>query len=142
MLLGNCLIMSFYFCERCGGVPGFGAGCVCPRNIEYNTTKTKSKYLFSGWEPTQSPIECWNSKNYLACLHGCMLCYSFLNDSKATQLAIEDDGLLHELLHLAMKTEICTHQSLKDLEKEIIALQAKFDTRFIERSVDNEYILS
>jgi len=108
----------------------------------YKTAKTEALYSFSGWRATESPIECWNSGIYLACLHGCMLCYSLLNDKEKTQAAIDDDGLLHELLHLAEGNEICSHQTMTDLEKEIITLQAKFDTWFNERRVNNEYILS
>lgn len=99
--------------------------------MQYKTTQGRT-YDFSGWEPGESPLELFDKQEWLKCLHACMLCTSFTHklykDDLQTQddIAaefIDDDGLLHELCHRACGLDICTHNSLEDLRKEVRFIQ-------------------
>lgn len=86
-------------------------------------TSSGANYSFSGWNESESPLECWDRQDWLKCLHGCMLCLSLLNDHEATQRAIEDDGLLHELVHLESDINICLHGDMDNIRLQIEFLQ-------------------
>jgi|GEM_PF-993448 len=94
--------------------------------IEY-VTSAGASFSFSGWNASESPLECWDSRDWLKCLHGCMLCLSLLNDPEATQRAIEDDGILHELVHLEADINICLHGSMDNIRAQIESLQARLN---------------
>lgn len=91
-------------------------------------TSSGAQYSFSGWNPGESPLECWDDKEWLKCLHACMFCLSMIKASQMALQAIEDDGLLHELVHLADGVDICTHGSMAALREKVIALQCSFET--------------
>lgn len=98
--------------------------------IDYHTSSGAS-FSFSGWNAGESPLECWDSRDWLKCLHGCMLCLSLLNDPENTQLAIEDDGLLHELVHLEADINICLHSSMDNIRAQIETLQSRLDAALL-----------
>lgn len=84
---------------------------------DYKTTKGRA-YSFMGWPPGESPVELFDAKRWLECLHACMFAAS-------RKVTLEDDGLLHELVHLALGVEICTHNTMGDLRAEIVALEGQ-----------------
>ncbi|WP_238913781.1 hypothetical protein [Achromobacter insolitus] len=85
-------------------------------------------YEFHGWPVGQSPSECWRAGDWLGCLHGCVLCFFLLGDYRATQAAVADDGLLHELVHLASGTPICTHTGHEQLADQVVELETRLAT--------------
>jgi len=91
--------------------------------LEYATSRG-GRYSFSGWEPGLSPSECFDEAKYLECLHGCILCLSLLNEPFRTQKSVEDDGLIHELVHLSQGIDISHRQDMLGLRKEVANLQS------------------
>lgn len=89
---------------------------------DYRTSSGVS-YSFSGWDAGESPLECWDKQDWLKCLHGCMLCLSLLRNVITIRWAIEDDGLLHELVHLALDVEISAHGTMGELRMQVEHLQ-------------------
>ena len=90
--------------------------------IEYRTS-SGNRYTFSGWKTGESPLECWDRQDWTRCLHGCMLCLSLIRNPVASHHAIEDDGLLHELVHLMQGIEINLHGSMEALRAQVNVLQ-------------------
>ena len=41
--------------------------------------------------------------------------------------SVEDDGLLHELIHLALGIDICMHHAIDDLRRELILMMNEFE---------------
>lgn len=89
----------------------------------YRTPNTCARYSFAGWSPGESPVECWQSGEWLRCLHGCMLAVYLIGDPHMMRAALADDGILHELVHLAAGAEVCTHGGMERLAEEVVALQ-------------------
>lgn len=94
-------------------------------NHHYKTTKGRT-YSFTGWGEGGSPLERFDKREWVPCLHACMLAASFLPGDDA-RLLLEDDQLLHELVHLIQGIEICSHSSEKFLRKSIIKLQKRVE---------------
>lgn len=86
---------------------------------EYQTS-SGARFSFSGWAAGESPLECFDRRDWLDCLHGCMFCAGFHPDPR---VLLEDDGVLHELVHLAGGVDICTHSNLAALRNSVLALQ-------------------
>lgn len=80
-------------------------------------------FSFDGWQTDETPFNCFCRKDYLGCLHGCLLALTLLGNEHRTQVAISDDGLVHELVHLAGGVEISTHTDLDTLRSEVLDLQ-------------------
>ena len=92
---------------------------------DYKTSKGRL-YSFDGWQPDDSPLEHFDQKNWLKCLHGvCFMLSHF--DANEVKQSLEDDGILHELIHLSLGVEICTHQDLEYLRACVADIQARFD---------------
>lgn len=83
-------------------------------------TSSGHQYSFTNWGNGEQPSECFDRQDWLGCLHGCMFCAQF---NSSSNLLLEDDGLLHELLHLAMGLEISTHNSLQELRIAVVKLE-------------------
>ena len=94
--------------------------------LDYRTTRGVL-FSYAGWGSLGGPLACFDRGQWLLCLHACMLCLSLLNESHQTQIAIEDDGLLHELVHLASDIDICTHTSIPELRQAVADLQLRFE---------------
>lgn len=56
-------------------------------------------YGFSGWEPGWLPTETFDNRDYTGCLHGVSLSLMLIGDPRRSQMAIEDNGIIHELIH-------------------------------------------
>lgn len=97
-------------------------------NIAYRT-HSGTKFQFDGWPPGESPVECWDAQKWVPCLHGCMLALYLLDDADLTMREIADDGVLHELVHLAQGVDICTHGSMDALRERVVAIQGDMDER-------------
>lgn len=81
----------------------------------YHTSRGRL-FTFVGWPDGGTPLELFDAGRWLECLHACMFSASRLQD-------LEDDGVLHELVHLALGVEICTHTSMTALRGQVEALQ-------------------
>jgi len=88
----------------------------------YRTTHGRS-FEFSGWLEGDSPLDHFDTGNWLQCAHGICLALSRQHDPNCAALAVEDDGLLHELIHLALGVDICTHTSMTALREQVAAVQ-------------------
>lgn len=89
---------------------------------DYRTSRG-SLYGFSGWNRGESPVESFDKKEWLKCLHSCMLIASFHPDPKPL---LEDDQVLHELVHLVSDVEISSHCSLEFLREQVVELEEFF----------------
>lgn len=74
-------------------------------------------YDFDGWRET--PLELFDQHRWADCLHATLQAYNQRGDAQATQAAIEDTGIIHELAHLACGIDINTHATLADLRREL-----------------------
>lgn len=83
--------------------------------MDYRTTAGRA-FGFEGWANGDSPLEHFDAGRWLECLHGCMFA--------ASRLLYEDDQLLHELVHLALGIDICTHTTMEELRAQVEALQS------------------
>lgn len=88
---------------------------------DYRTSRGR-EYSFYRWDPGESPTELFDAGRWLECLHACMVVAS-KND-------LEDDAILHELVHLALGIPICQHGDMEGLraraqELETIMLNRK-----------------
>lgn len=81
----------------------------------YRTSRGRL-FTFVGWPAGGTPLELFDAGRWLECLHACMFAASRRAD-------LEDDGLLHELVHLELGLAICTHSTMADLREQVLALQ-------------------
>jgi len=81
------------------------------------------RFDFSGWNKGERPTDRFDCKDWLGCLHGCMLALNFIEAPIMTHLAIADDGILHELLHLELKIDICTETTMAELRTGIANIE-------------------
>ena len=86
--------------------------------VEYLTTAGHA-YGFHGWDEGDSPLENFDRGEWLKCLHGCMFALS--------RVMLEDDQLLHELVHLALGIEISVHNSMAGLRERVIQTQEEIE---------------
>lgn len=77
------------------------------------------KFSFNGFPAGCDPLAYFDNKDYLNCLHGCMVLVSLFVPREIKHLYLEDDGLLHELVHLSLGIDICTHSNLISLRQHI-----------------------
>lgn len=82
-------------------------------------TSTGARFSFSGFGTGEDPLTYFDTKDYLNCLHGCMVLVSLFVPREIKHLYLEDDGLLHELVHLSLGVDICTHGDLISLRQHI-----------------------
>jgi hypothetical protein len=89
---------------------------VASGGTEYRTSKG-GLYCFSGFD---TPLEVlFTEKRYLECAHAVCIAVALIKDKDLTQLVVEDDGLLHELIHLASGIEVGLGNSDKQMLHEI-----------------------
>jgi hypothetical protein len=81
------------------------------------------QFTFDGWAPGEAPLECFDRGDYIACAHGCMLSLIVEGNVYESFLAIQDDGIIHELIHLHDKIDICTCNTLPDIRAMVACLQ-------------------
>lgn len=62
-----------------------------------------------------TPQELFDKGDYVACLHATIQIYNIANDPKASQAALEDTGVIHELVHLACGIPTWTHRTHEEL---------------------------
>lgn len=100
--------------------------------MEYNAPNTGAQFSFTQWQEGESPIERFDRGEWLQCLHGLLLILSILDWKRTTMKGIADDGVLHELVHLALGIDICTHHTLHSLRLQVVEIQTVFDTHIKE----------
>lgn len=81
---------------------------------EYRTAAGHA-FIFDGWPAGESPLELFDAGKWLECLHACMFATS-------RRVLLEDDQLLHELVHLALGIDICTHNTMAGLREAVKGL--------------------
>jgi hypothetical protein len=77
---------------------------------------------FDGWPKGETPVELFDQARWPECLHATIQALNVLGDPAATQAAVTDTGLLHELSHLACVVDIWTHHNMADLRQQIAHL--------------------
>jgi hypothetical protein len=77
------------------------------------------KFSFNGFPAGCDPLTYFDNQDYVRCLHGCMVLVDLFVPREIKHLYLEDDGLLHELVHLSLSIDICTHGSLIFLRQRI-----------------------
>jgi len=87
------------------------------------------EFSFDGWAPGNTPLECFDRGDYIACAHGCMLALIIQDDALVSHDAISDDGVIHELIHLKEKIDICTCNTLADVRWMVAGLQEYVEVR-------------
>lgn len=70
------------------------------REILYTNSSGTCRYKFSGWQPGDKPSETFKRGDYVGCLHGITFALLLLTDPYLSHEAIEDDGILHEVIHV------------------------------------------
>jgi hypothetical protein len=81
----------------------------------FTSTDVGSSGLYTG----KVLLAYFDNRDYINCLHGCMLLISLYVPSEIKYLYLEDGGLLHELMHLSLSTDIRTQDSLTTLRQHI-----------------------
>jgi hypothetical protein len=76
-----------------------------------------SPLSFSGYRSGETPLELFDAGRWLECLHGCMIGITVTHEH------IEDDGVLHELVHLALGIPICHQSSMGYIRDEVGKIQ-------------------
>lgn len=74
-------------------------------------------YAFTGWDV--APLELFDRRCWADCLHAVIQAFNVRGDPAATQAAMEDTGVIHELAHLACGIDINTHATLADLRQQL-----------------------
>jgi hypothetical protein len=103
------------------------------RNKQISYRNRTGLYGFDGWNPGDEPSQTFMKGDYIACLHGCMFGLLILADKNRSHQAIEDDGILHELVH-------GLHIGRKYLEADVYKFdKLKIDIRKLERDTLDKY---
>lgn len=93
-----------------------------------------SDYEFNGWKEEHKPVNLFDARNFIPCLHACSVALVILNDHRRSYEAVEDDGIIHELIHIlhipliqeVTSRDIETHMqspSMQTLRERILKLQ-------------------
>lgn len=85
-----------------------------------------ARFSFCGWENGEDPVSCFNRRDWIGCLHGICLMLYRTGDKNQALNALADDGIVHELVHLMARIDICTHHTEVSLRRQIKNLQTKF----------------
>lgn len=70
-------------------------------------------YEFTGYD--MAPRELFDQRRWADCLHATIQWYNHEGDVVASQDALQDTGIIHELTHLVCGIEINTHRSMAQL---------------------------
>lgn len=100
-------------------------------NVEgaYTTDANKNGniYMMKKWKVGERPVETFDKKDWIGCAHGCVLGLLLLQDPARTQRAVEDDGIIHELIHIMhfpnSHEELGKYPSIQTLRDDIYQLQ-------------------
>lgn len=91
-------------------------------------------FIFDRWPDNFSPLDCFDKKDYLNCLHGIMLGLTLINNERVSHQSLSDEGVIHELLHLALSIDICTENTrdslrleIKEIQENIMEIVRKYD---------------
>lgn len=83
----------------------------------YNTT-------YSG----ATPVELFDAGRYGECLHACAFILHTLRDPARVWHALDDEAVLHELIHLVVGIDISTHNTIKNIRNEVEKLWDDFNS--------------
>ena len=93
--------------------------------MQYQTSKGMH-CGFEGWKPDESPLDFFDRGDYLQCMHGVMLCLHLIAQPTLLAQSVEDDGILHELVHLSLNVRLPPESAVDrlkvDLRRQIIQL--------------------
>lgn len=93
--------------------------------MQYFTSKG-TEFSFYGFDDGDRPSDHFKAGDWLTCLHGCMFLASIL-DPHESKVLMEDDGLLHELVHLALGISISTHTDMNELLCSVTELELTYN---------------
>lgn len=88
--------------------------------------KSGGRFNFHGWENGDTPLSRFDHCDWVNCAHGVCLMLYLLDSKSRAYSSLADDGILHELIHLATGIDICTHHTLVELRRQLESLQIKF----------------
>ncbi len=91
-------------------------------------------YEFGYWDEGKTPVELFDKKNWLECLHACMCAASRTVTPKDV---LADEGVLHELCHLALGIAIALENSLESLRKQVLDLQLTTEHQYLLERTHN-----
>lgn len=83
------------------------------------TYRTRCGAVFTAQYRGPSPMDLFDLGDYIACAHACAFLIGRLRDPERALMALEDDGLLHELLHLASGIPVCTFHAPADIRVQV-----------------------
>lgn len=91
---------------------------------DYTTTKGNA-FSFIGFNEGESISEFFMRGEYLKAAHAASFVLGTFCHPEACKMALEDDGIVHELIHLALGIDQCTHTLMGDLMIECMRLDAE-----------------
>lgn len=83
-----------------------------------------TKYL-DGSSPTQQ----FDAHNYKNCLHLCMHALALIGDGERALKALDDGGVLHELLHLSQSIGIDLANTIEGVRNEVKQIEEDYLSR-------------
>ncbi|WP_340700849.1 hypothetical protein [Burkholderia cenocepacia] len=86
-------------------------------------------YVLSDWPAGGRPTDHFDQGRWADCLHACLFAASLRRNPSD----IEDDGPVHELVHLVCGIPICTHNTMENLRHQVRELEL-FVTDFVSRT--------
>lgn len=82
-------------------------------------TERGVNFSFAGFAPGDDPLTNFDAYKFEQCLHGCMVLVYLFIPVESQYKYLSDDGLLHELIHLILGIDICTHNSTDNIRQQI-----------------------
>lgn len=77
-------------------------------------------FSFDGWPAGETPLEFFDKKRWLECLHACICAVS--------RQTLMDTGVLHELCHLALGLETDQHSNRPRLRERVATIQQEISS--------------
>lgn len=84
-------------------------GLLEPKPLPTGYYRTAAGRKFTLGYDGPSPLQLFDEQRWAECAHACAYLISLRGDPELALRSLQDDALIHELLHLACGIEICTH---------------------------------
>lgn len=86
---------------------------------EYLTT---AGHRFCDFYDGPSPLELFDAGRWAECAHACVFMIYRTGDAALALRCLEDDCVIHELLHLACGVPVCTHNGMDGVRAQVAAI--------------------